>query len=212
VAEALQDRRAKIATLVSALGDIAGAVGDDDARLSGLIDSARTTLTALAAHDADFNATLAQLPGFTDDLRTATGALASLAGELDPTLDQLRAASEKLPPALAGLTEVVKRAGVTVALARPLVDGAKPLVADLRPFVDDAHAALGDFKPVSARFDPITATIVRSLDHVAALAYNANSVFSVEDANGPLLRGLVSTGYDSDPSGYQFPAFPGAKK
>jgi phospholipid/cholesterol/gamma-HCH transport system substrate-binding protein len=201
VAEALESRRDKIATLVSALGDIAAAVGEDDARLAGLVDSARATLATLARHDGDFDATLAQLPGFTDDLRAATGALAGLAGELNPTLDGLRKASGTLPPALAGLTDVVEKVGTTVAMARPVVDGAKPLVADLRPFVDDARAALDDLSVVTGRFDPITANVVKYLGHIADFAYNSNSMVSPEDANGPLLRGLVTVGRESDPSG-----------
>ena len=201
VAEALESRRDKIATLVSALGDIAAAVGEDDARLAGLVDSARATLGTLARHDGDFDATLAQLPGFTDDLRAATGALAGLAGELNPTLEGLRKASGTLPPALAGLTDVVEKVGTTVAMARPVVDGAKPLVADLRPFVNDARVALDDLSVVTGRFDPITANVVKYLGHIADFAYNSNSMVSPEDANGPLLRGLVTIGRESDPSG-----------
>ena len=204
LSEALQSRRDKIATLVSALNDIAGAVGGDDARLTGLVDSARTTLAALAAHDGGLDGTLHQLPGFTDDLRTATAALTGLSGQLDPTLDQLKAASDRLPAALAGLTDVVQKAGTTVALAKPVVASAQPLVGDLRPFVDDARTALGDASPVTARLDPLTARMVQSLGDIAAAIYNGNSMFSVQDANGPLLRGLVSTGYDGDPTGWHY--------
>jgi phospholipid/cholesterol/gamma-HCH transport system substrate-binding protein len=205
VAEALKTRREKIATLVTALSDIASASGKDDARLAGLVDSARTTLDMLARHDGDFDKTLAALPGFTDDLGSAAGSLSGLAAELDPALAQLRGASEVLPGALSGLTGVVGRLDTTIALARPVVAGARPLVTDLRPFVGSASAALTDASAVTPRFDPLTANIVGHLGDIAGFVYDANSLFSVEDANGPLLRGLVTVGFESDPSGFHYP-------
>ena len=74
-------------------------------------------------------------------------------------------------------------------------------MADLRPFVDDAFAALDDLSVVTGRFDPVTANVVKYLGHIADFAYNSNSMVSSEDANGPLLRGLVTIGRESDPSG-----------
>jgi phospholipid/cholesterol/gamma-HCH transport system substrate-binding protein len=197
VVEALQTRREGIARLVTALADVATAAGEDDARLAHLAASARTTLDALRARDADLDATLAALPGFTADLQRTSTAVAGLGAELDPALDGIRAAAGKLPGALAGATGVVDRLGPTFDLAAPVVSGARPLVADLRPFVDSARAALADTVAWSGRLDPITANLVAHLPDLAALLYNTNSATSVEDANGPILRGLVVVGSDT---------------
>ncbi|HEV7535853.1 MAG TPA: MCE family protein [Acidimicrobiia bacterium] len=194
VMEALQTRRERIARLVTALADVATAAGEDDARLAHLAASARTTLDALAARDSELDATLAALPGFTAELRRSSAAVARLGAELDPALDGIRAAAERLPGALAGATGVVDRLGPTFDLAAPVVSGARPLVADLRPFVDSARAALNDTVAWAGRLDPITANLVGHLPDVAALVHQANSATSVEDANGPILRGLVLAG------------------
>ena len=197
VMEALDTRREKISRLITAFADIATAAGEDDARLARMLDSARETLDALAARDAELDATLRQLPGFGDDLRTASGAVSELAGQLDPTLDGIKAASDRLPGALAGMSDVVDRLDRTVDLARPVVDGARPLVADLRPLLISARSALADTVAWSHRLDPVTGNLVEHLPDLAAFVYQGNSVFQLEDANGPILRGLVVLGADT---------------
>jgi phospholipid/cholesterol/gamma-HCH transport system substrate-binding protein len=197
VMEALDTRREKISRLVTAFADIATAAGEDDARLARMLASARETLATLATRDADLDATLRQLPGFGDDLRAASGAVADLATQLNPTLDGIKAASDRLPNALAGLSGVVDRMDRTVDLARPVVDGARPLVADLRPLLAAARPALADTVAWSHRLDPVTANLVDHIPDLDAFIYQGNSIFSLEDANGPILRGLVVVGADT---------------
>jgi phospholipid/cholesterol/gamma-HCH transport system substrate-binding protein len=197
VMEALDTGREKIARLVTAFADIATAAGEDDARLARMLDSARETLSTLAARDADLDATLRQLPGFGDDLRTASGKVSELATQLNPTLDGIKAASDRLPGALAGLSGVVDHLDRTVDLARPVVDGARPLVADLRPLLAAARPALADTVAWSHRLDPVTGNVVGHLPDLAAFIYQGNDVFKLEDANGPILRGLVIGGPDT---------------
>ncbi|HEV7865085.1 MAG TPA: MCE family protein, partial [Acidimicrobiia bacterium] len=194
VVEALQTRRERIARLVTALADVATAAGEDDARLAHLAASARSTLDALAARDTELDATLAALPGFTAELQRSSAAVAALGAELDPALDGIRAAADRLPGALAGATGVVDRLGSTFDLAGPLVSGARPLVGDLRPFVVSARAALTDTVAWAGRLDPITANLVGHLPDLAATVYQANSATQIQDANGPILRGLVLSG------------------
>ena len=194
VMEALDTRREKIARLVTAFADIATAAGEDDARLARMLDSARETLDTLAARDAELDATLRQLPGFGEDLRTASGAVSDLAGQLNPTLDGIKAASDRLPAALAGMSGLVDRLDRTADLARPVVDGARPLAADLRPLLASARPALADTVVWSHRLDPLTGNLVEHLPDLGAFVYQGNSIFQLEDANGPILRGLVVAG------------------
>ena len=197
VMESLDTRREKIARLVTAFADIATAAGEDDARLARMLDSARETLDTLAARDAELDAALRQLPGFGDDLRTASGAVADLGGQLNPTLDGIKAASGQLPAALAGMSGVVDRLDRTAELARPVVDGARPLAADLRPLLAASRPALADTVAWSHRLDPVTANLVEHLPDLAAFVYQGNSIFQLEDANGPILRGLVVLGAET---------------
>jgi phospholipid/cholesterol/gamma-HCH transport system substrate-binding protein len=193
---------------------VATAAGDDDTRLAHLATSARTTLDALRARDTELDATLAALPGFTSELQRSSTAVAGLGAELDPALDGIRAAADRLPGALAGAAGVADRLGSTFDLARPVVSAARPLVADLRPFVDSARAALTDTVAWTGRLDPITANLVGHLPDLAALVYQTNSATQVDDANGPILRGLVLMGSatltPSPPSPARAPRRPGA--
>jgi phospholipid/cholesterol/gamma-HCH transport system substrate-binding protein len=194
VMEALDTRRERIARLTTAMADIATAAGADDVRLARVLDSARETLDALADRDADLEATLAQLPAFAADVRRASAATTALTGELDPMLDGLRAASDRLPGALAGLSGVLDRLDRTVELAVPVVAEARPLAADLRPLVASSRAALGDTVAWTGRLDPMTANLVAHLPAVRDFVYRGNSVFHLDDAHGPILRGLVVQG------------------
>ena len=103
----------------------------------------------------------------------------------------------RLPGALAGMSGVVDRLDRTADLARPVVDGARPLVADLRPLLAAARPALADTVAWSHRLDPLTANLVEHLPDLAAFVYQGNSVFQLEDANGPILRGLVVMGAET---------------
>jgi hypothetical protein len=49
----------------------------------------------------------------------------------------------------------------------------------------------------SHRLDPVTGNVVGHLPDLAAFIYQGNSLFQLEDANGPILRGLVTAGADT---------------
>jgi phospholipid/cholesterol/gamma-HCH transport system substrate-binding protein len=208
VMEALDTRRHRIARLTTALADIATAAGADDVRLARMLDSARETLDALADRDADLEATLAQLPALGDEVRRVSAATTALTGELDPMLDGLRAASDRLPGALGGLSGVLDRLDRTVELARPVVDGARPLAGDLRPLAASSRAALADTVAWTGRLDPMTANLVAHLPDVRDFVYRGNSVFHLDDAHGPILRGLVVQGLESLTGGLAVPSAP----
>lgn len=199
VAEKLQTRRAKISTLVTALARISQVAGEDDKRLARLATSTQQSLRVLARHDQDLDSALKQLPGTTRALKHSTSSIRKLSNQLDPTLESLDQASQVLPKALKRLTSTVDEAGQVVEVARPVVRKARPVVNDLRPFVGDLNPALADVRAVSGRLDPATATLVRYLPDLQAFVYNTNSVVSLEDANGGILRGLLEISPDSLP-------------
>jgi phospholipid/cholesterol/gamma-HCH transport system substrate-binding protein len=200
VVEQLATRRETLRRLVTALSDVARVAGEDDKRLTGLVADARATLAVLDRSDAELDSSLAQLPGVTDQLRRATAAVDTLTGELDPALDGLRAASDELPAAMEDLRSTVGRLDKTLDVAAPLVREARPLVNDLRPVVRNLSPVLTDVGAVSARMDVATAQLVTYLPDLKDFVYNTNSVMSLEDANGGILRGLLEFSQDSLPA------------
>lgn len=192
VVKAMAQRRESIASLVTALQQIASAVGKDDERLHRLVTSLATTVTTLAEHDDDVRAALKALPGATDELREATSAVTGLSDELDPALANLKKASGELPSALESLGDVAREVEDTAVRARPVVEQLRPVVADLRPFVNALQPTLDDVVPIASRLDRGTQVLTSRLVDLKAFVYNTASFVSLQDANGGILRGQAS--------------------
>jgi phospholipid/cholesterol/gamma-HCH transport system substrate-binding protein len=199
VVRALASRKDSIASLVTALQQIAAAAGDDDARLQNLVRSLATTVSTLADHDEDVRAALSALPGATDELRNATSAVTGLSAQLDPTLANLRKAAGELPDALEAVGDVARQAKDSAVRAQPVVGELRPVVADLRPFVRALQPTLADVVPVAARLDRGTEVLVSRLADLQAFVYNTASIVSLQDANGGILRGQASVNLSTLP-------------
>lgn len=189
VVEALQARREKIARLVTALGDVATAVGENDQRVARLATATQTTLAVLARNDGALRASLDQLPGLSRDLRRAMTSTRALTTQLDPTLDNLHRASGVLPGSLERFESTVRNLGRTLTAARPVLDRARPVLADLRPLVANTSRALGSVERMTSPLDGDTRRVMSYLTDIKAFVYNTSSVFGAGDANGGIIRG-----------------------
>ncbi|GAA3523906.1 MlaD family protein [Nocardioides daeguensis] len=185
----LQDRREKIADLVSALSTISTAVGENDERITRLATATSGTLSTLAASDDQLRSSLRTLPGFTDELRNALRSTQDLTGQLDPTLDGLHAASAELPRSLKRFRSTVGNLDRTVRAAQPALDKAVPVVSDLRPLVGDVRTSLAPLTRIGSRLDGDTRTVMTYLTALKAFVYNTSSVFGAGDTNGSIIRG-----------------------
>lgn len=191
VMEALQTRRDNIAHLVTALSQIAGALGGDHERATRLADSLHRTLTVLADNDKNLTASLNELPGLSTELRNALSATQDLTQQLNPTLDDLDRASDELPDALDRFQGTVHELDKTVDAAEPFLDKAKPAVADLRPLIGEVKDSLRDIRPVTKNLDRDTNVVGTYLTMIQAFVFNTTSVFGVNDPQGANIRGHV---------------------
>ena len=191
VATALAARQQDLRALVSDLSTIARSVGGNDQQLASLADNAQRTLGTLAANDQALSSTLSELPGVTGTLRTSLSEVSALTGKIDPALQSVQSASGTLPSALRQLTTAVSELKTTVGLAGPVVANAEPVVGPLRGFVGHAEPAVTDLASIGPDLNPITAGLVQYLPWLQAFVYNTTSVTSTQDANGPILRGLL---------------------
>jgi phospholipid/cholesterol/gamma-HCH transport system substrate-binding protein len=200
----LRVRHDNIQKLITALADISTALGHNDARLTGLVDSTQATLRTLARRDDDLSAALSELPGTTDQLRTALDKTSDLTHQLNPTLDDLEAASGELPGALSDLTDMVGPLRDTVDAAGPVVSKAGAIVHDLRPVAGDLHGAFDDLAPVTGCLGEYTAKIAPWMYDLGAFVYNTNSMWSGSDRNGGFGRGHLTI-HATAPLGQQRP-------
>lgn len=177
----LEARRDNIRELVTALSNLAAAVGDNDERLTRLVGSTQHTLRTLANNDDALRTSIAQLPGLSSELRSALSDTQRLTEQLNPTLDNLNAASDELPSALSRLNDTVGEIDSTVDAAAPFVAKAKPVVEDLRPLVADVDDALSDARPVTRGLDEDSRILTKYLEPISAFVYNTSSVFGAGD-------------------------------
>ncbi|GAB2967894.1 hypothetical protein GCM10017788_60710 [Amycolatopsis acidiphila] len=197
VVDALAKRRENIQQLVTAISQISAAAGNNDQRLTSLVDATQQTLGVLAQRNDQLGSALGKLPGFTDELNRAMQGTAGLTAELDPALTNLNQAASGLPGALAETRQTVDELGRTVQSAKPVVAKAGPVVADLGPITAQLNSTFGDLKPVTAQLGYATAQLAPWMYDLGAFVYNTNSIFSVSDANGGLVRGHVSVDLQS---------------
>jgi phospholipid/cholesterol/gamma-HCH transport system substrate-binding protein len=179
---------------------LARALGDKDDDLAALVDSSNRVFRSFAAQDANLRATLQELPSALDATNTALAKADKLGKELGPTLGALRPAARALGPSLQE--------------TRPFLRETTPVIENqLRPFARDALPTVKALRPATsdlAQVAPKLTTTLKNLNEVLnELAYNppgkeegylfwlswlnhdGASIFSVQDAHGPIRRGTI---------------------
>jgi phospholipid/cholesterol/gamma-HCH transport system substrate-binding protein len=200
VNEALAERRANLKRVVRNLSLLTGELGSRDAALAGLVENGDAVFSILARRDDELRATLRELPGTLAATRSALGEAGALGEELGPALSALRPAARALAPALRATRPFLRE---TVPVLR---DELRPLARDARPTARALRPALDDLAAASPDLDRSLAVVNRLLN---ALGYNpvgreegylfylawANhlsaTLFGVQDAHGPIRRGVV---------------------
>lgn len=200
IAGELAERRRNVRRVVHNFRLLADELGANDDQLAALVDSANTNFEALANQDADLRAALRELPSTLTTTRDALGSVDELASELGPSLEALRPAARNLGPALRDV--------------RPFLRDSTPIVQrQLRPIARGARSEVRLLRRTAQDLAPTTPRLIRT-SKVAnsllnTLAFNpegaeegylfwaswANhagaSIFSTQDAHGPIRRGLV---------------------
>jgi phospholipid/cholesterol/gamma-HCH transport system substrate-binding protein len=182
------------------------ALGDKDTQLAQFVDSSNANFAAFAAQDNNLRAALRELPPTLQQAETTLGKTTTLANELGPTMESLRPTARQLGP--------------TLRQVRPFLRQTTPIIRDqLRPFAREARPAVRELRTTASRLKPITPRLTRTFEVVNSLlntlAYNpagaeegylfwaswlnhtAASIFSPQDAHGPIRRGTVVSSCDS---------------
>jgi phospholipid/cholesterol/gamma-HCH transport system substrate-binding protein len=197
---ALAERSRNIRRSVHNFRLLAQALGGKDDDLAALVDSSNRVFSAFARQDARLRDALQELPGTLSTTNTTLAKVDKLGKKLGSTLGALRPAARALGPSLRD--------------TRPFLTQTTPVIRDqLRPFARDALPVVKVLRPATRDLSLVTPKLTTTLQVanylLNELAYNppgkeegylfwaswlnhdGASVFSTQDAHGPIRRGTI---------------------
>ena len=204
----LIERRHNIRRVIHNFQELSTALADRDEQLASLVDSANANFEAFAAEESSIREALQLFPGALDQTEQTLTKAGALAGELGPGLERLRPFARELAPAL--------------RKTRPFFDETTPIVRDqIRPFARDVQPTVRDLRSATEDLAVVTPRLARTFGVLnrffnmlafdppgrgrsfnfwaAWAAHSGATMFNLQDAHGPIRRGLVlvnCNGYD----------------
>jgi phospholipid/cholesterol/gamma-HCH transport system substrate-binding protein len=207
ITKKLAERRENIRHSIHNFSLLSQALGNKDKELSRLVGSSNAVFRAFADQDQRLRETLGLLPGTLQATNVGLAKANRLGKVLGPTLGALRPGARALGPSLRA--------------TRPFVQKTMPVIRDqLRPFARDALPTVKLLRPAARDIAQATPKLTTALSVVNELfnelTYNppgaadegylfwtawANhagaTVFSTQDAHGPIRHGIVQVGCSS---------------
>jgi phospholipid/cholesterol/gamma-HCH transport system substrate-binding protein len=203
-AKALAARNGSLRRAIHNLNLVAGSLGGVDSQLASLVRASNQNFAAIAAEDRALEAGLAKAPAALHQTASTLTGVQAFAAQSGQALQKLAPFAHELKPALAAL--------------QPLARDTTPAIEhQLRPFARDpgVRALASTLAPAAGKLS----TAVPALSHSAAvlnrlfnllayrrpggppsylywgawLAHNANSLVSLQDADGAIVQGQVLT-------------------
>lgn len=190
VTGALADRRELLGRLTRDLDTIFGTLGDRDQQLTGVVDAGRRTLSVTAARDQELASAMRQLPATLTGAGRALNSVDALSKPLEPALTELRPFARRMPGALQRLRRFLPSGS-------RLLDDFDTLTAQGNDPIKDVAGSLRELGPAATglrspteKLLPSLQAIDRNKNGIGEVGDNFSGVFSTNDVNGPILRGL----------------------
>jgi phospholipid/cholesterol/gamma-HCH transport system substrate-binding protein len=196
----LAARRRNVSHVIHNFRLISDELGRTDGTLGRFVESANVNFRAFAGQDANLRTALGLLPGTLDVANTTLQKADNLGRVLGPTSQALRPAARALGPALQQLRPFLKQTTPVIKnQLRPFTRIARPTVQDLRP-------AAADLKTVTPNLRHTFGVINSAFNEFAYnppgkeegflfwqswLNHDGATIFTTQDAHGPIRRGLV---------------------
>ena len=180
--------------------ELSTALGAKDKQLAAFVDSSNENFEAFAQEEGSLREALQLFPGALSQTATTLQHTNSLAKELGPTLEGLRPFARELAPSL--------------RRQQPFLRDTTPIIRDqIRPFARDVQPTVKDLRTATNDLAPVTPGLTRSFkvlnNFFNTLAYDppgdtqsflfwsgwaahsGTTLTSLQDAHGPMLRGIV---------------------
>jgi phospholipid/cholesterol/gamma-HCH transport system substrate-binding protein len=199
----LAERRRNLSRVIHNFQLLSTALAHRDRQLAGFVDSANANFQAFASEQDSLRGALREFPGALSQTETTLRKAGGLANELGPALQRLRPFARELAPAL--------------RKTRPFFRETTPIIRDqIRPFARDVQPTVRDLRTASSKLSIVTPRLTRSFavlnSFFNTLAYNppgdtepflfwsawgahaGATLWSLQDAHGPVRRGIVLVG------------------
>jgi phospholipid/cholesterol/gamma-HCH transport system substrate-binding protein len=200
ITKALSTRRDNISRSIHNFKELTAAVGSKDKQLASLVDASNAVFKSFANQDAKLRETLQLLPDTLTETDKAVVKVDKLGTVLGPTLGKLRPGARALGPSL--------------KQTRPFLKATTPVIQNqLRPFARDALPTVKVLRPAArdlAELTPKFTSVLKTANYLLnTAAYNppgddegylfwiswlnhiGPTVFSTQDAHGPIRRGAL---------------------
>jgi phospholipid/cholesterol/gamma-HCH transport system substrate-binding protein len=197
---ALAVRRTSIASAIHNFQLVSTELGNKDQELTSFVDSSNAVLASFARQESSIRAAVRELPGTLKETKGALTSANQLALQSGPALKKLIPAASATPSALRALTGLFqKTTGPIQNQIRPFTRQVLPSVTELR----GATQGLGNSTPslklgftrLNGALNALAAnpegTDESYLFYIPWLNHDTNLLYGMQDAHGPLHRGLV---------------------
>jgi phospholipid/cholesterol/gamma-HCH transport system substrate-binding protein len=200
ITKLLGQRRQYIRRSIHNFGVFANALAARDHQLGTFVDSSNEVFRRFANQDANLQRTIALLPAALRDTNTALRQAATFADEAGPALSALRPGARALGPSLVATRPFLRETTPIIQnQLRPFTRVVTPVVKELRPaasqFADATPDLTTTFKVLNAFLNGLAYNPPGSregyLFYLAWLNHVSNSIFSTQDAHGPIRRGVL---------------------
>jgi phospholipid/cholesterol/gamma-HCH transport system substrate-binding protein len=196
----LAERRAAIARSITNFGKLSEQLASSDTRLADFVSSSNAALDAFANQEANIRSSLQELPSALAETRRALESGDRLALELGPASERLIPTARSLGPALRESRPFFRKTLDPIKTQiRPFTRQVDTPVRHLRQLADELNKTtpplrqgVGEVNKLfnALAFDPPGAA-ESYLFYLGWLNHNGNAILSLQDAHGPIVRGMV---------------------
>lgn len=196
----LAQRRQSVARSIHNFRLLSEELGNKDEELTGFIDSSNAVLEDFASQEAAIRASLRELPGTLTETRKALKSSNELAKVSVPALRDSIPGARALKPALQATRPFFRETvGPIRDQIRPFTKQVFVPVKHLRQATQGLGGTVPPLRTSVTRINEITNALAANpagedegyLFFLAWLNHNSNNLFLLQDAHGPLRRGVV---------------------